>query len=61
MIGPIRQELLSGISNPAQFNRLKHTLSFFEDIVLETDRFVKAAGFSNLSRKNGIHGSTTDF
>ncbi len=61
MIGSIRQELLSGISNPAQFNKLKHTLSFFEDIILETDHFVKAAEFSNLCRKNGIQGSTTDF
>jgi len=61
MIGPIRQELLSGISNPSQFNKLKHTLSFFEDIILETDHFVKAAEFSNLCRKNGIQGSTTDF
>ena len=61
MIGPIRQELLSGISNPSQFNKLKHTLSYFEDIFLETDHFVNAAEFSNLCRKNGIQGSTTDF
>ena len=61
MIGPIRQELLSGISNPSQFNKLKYTLSFFEDIILKTDHFVEAAEFSNLCRKNGIQGSTTDF
>ena len=61
MIGPIRQELLSGISNPSQFNKLKHPLSFFEDIILKTDHFVEAAEFSNLCRKNGIQGSTTDF
>lgn len=61
MIGPIRQELLSGISSSSQFNKLKHTLSFFEDILLKTDHFVKAAEFSNLCRKNGIQGSTTDF
>jgi predicted nucleic acid-binding protein len=61
MIGPIRQELLSGISNPSQFNKLKHTLSFFEDIILKTDHFVEAAEFSNLCRKNGIQGPTTDF
>ncbi|GJQ58805.1 MAG: hypothetical protein D8M57_06345 [Candidatus Scalindua sp. AMX11] len=30
IIGPIRQELLSGISNPSQFNKLKHTLSFLK-------------------------------
>ncbi len=61
MIGPIRQELLSGISTPSQFNKLKHTISFFEDIILKTDHFVKAAEFSNLCRNNGIQGSTTDF
>jgi hypothetical protein len=61
MIGPIRQELLSGISNPSQFNKLKHNLSSFEDIILKTDHFVKAAEFSNLCRKNGIQGPTTDF
>jgi len=61
IIGPIRQELLSGISNPTQFNKLKRTLSFFEDIILKTDYFVKAAEFSNICRKNGIQGSTTDF
>ena len=61
MVGPIRQELLSGISNPSQFNKLKHTLSFFDDIILKTDHFIKAAEFSNLCRKNGIQGSTTDF
>ena len=61
MIGPIRQELLSGIPTPSQFNKLKHTISFFEDIILKTDHFVKAAEFSNLCRKNGIQGSTTDF
>jgi len=61
MIGPIRQELHSGISNSSQFNKLKQTLSFFEDIILKTDHFIKAAEFSNLCRKNGIQGSTTDF
>ena len=61
IIGPIRQELLSGISNPSQFNKLKRTLSFFEDIILKTDYFVKAAEFSNLCRKNGVQGTTTDF
>ncbi len=61
MIGPIRQELLSGIPNPSQFNKIKHTLSSFEDIILKTDHFIKAAEFSNLCRKKGIQGSTTDF
>lgn len=61
IIGPIRQELLSGISNTAQFNKLKKILSSFEDIPLETKYFIKAAEFSNICRNKGIQGSTIDF
>lgn len=61
MIGPIRQELLSGISDIAQFNKLKEMLSAFEDITLETKHFIKAAEFSNICRDKGIQGSTIDF
>ncbi|MCG2721014.1 MAG: PIN domain-containing protein [Thermodesulfovibrionales bacterium] len=61
MIGPIRQELLSGLSSISQFNKLKDILSAFEDIPLESKHFVKAAEFSNICRKKGIQGSTIDF
>ena len=61
MIGPIRQELLSGISDPQQFLRLKKILSAFEDIPLSTFHFEKAAEFSNVCRKAGVQGSTIDF
>lgn len=61
IIGPIRQELLSGISDPKQYNHLKEILSAFEDIPLVTVHFEKAAEFSNLCRKRGIQGSTIDF
>ena len=61
MIGPIRQELLSGISNLTQFNKLKETLSAFEDTPLKTKHFIKAAEFSNICRNNGVQGSTIDF
>ena len=61
IIGPIRQELLSGISDAQQFNQLRELLSAFEDIPIETEYFVKAAEFSNLCRTRGIQGSTTDF
>ena len=61
MSGPIIQELLSGIANPSQFNKLKQALSFLEGIILETDHFVKVSEFSNLCRKNAVQGSTTDF
>ncbi|MBI5417315.1 PIN domain-containing protein [Candidatus Poribacteria bacterium] len=61
IIGPIRQELLSGISNESQFESLKEHLSYFEDVPLSSEHFVKAAEFSNMCRINGIQGSTTDF
>ena len=61
MIGPIRQELLSGISETSQFKKLKDNLSSFDDLPLLSDYFVKAAEFSNICRKKGVQGSTTDF
>ena len=61
MIGPIRQELLSGIPEPLQFEKLRDRLSFFEDLPLLTEYFVKAAEFCNTCRKKGVQGPTTDF
>ena len=61
MIGPIRQELLSGISETNFIKKLRDTLSMFEDIALQTEHYVKAAEFSNFCRQKGIQGSTTDF
>ena len=61
MVGPIRQEVLSGISSARQFHKLKKTLSSFEDVPLKPEHFEKAAEFSNLCRKKGIQGSTVDF
>lgn len=60
-IGPIRQELLSGISNESQFESLREHLSSFEDVSLTSEHFIKAAEFSNICRKKGVQGSTTDF
>jgi predicted nucleic acid-binding protein len=61
IIGPIRQEILSGISSARQFQKLKKILSSFKDILLTTEHFEKAAEFSNICRSNGVQGSTTDF
>jgi predicted nucleic acid-binding protein len=61
IIGPIRQELLSGVTKEKQFQELKGHLSSFDSISLKKEHFEKAAEFSNICRKNGIQGSTTDF
>ena len=61
LIGPIRQEILSGVPDHRQFNKLKDILSAFEDIVLKKEHFEKAAAFSTICRSPRIHSSTTDF
>ena len=61
IIGPIRQELLSGITTTKQFLALKKALSAFADIPLTTEHFEKAAEFSNTCRSKGVQGSTIDF
>lgn len=61
IIGPIRQELLSGITSDVQFASLHERMAFFEDIPLHPDYFVKAAQYSNVCRGKGIQGSHTDF
>jgi len=61
IIGPIRQEILSGIKSQKQFENLRLYLSEFTDLSLETVDYEKAAEFFNINRKNGIQGSNTDF
>lgn len=61
IIGPIRQELLSGIKDERQFEQLATHLSAFPDLPVVADDYVTAAKFFNLCRKNGIQGSNTDF
>lgn len=61
LIGPIRQELLSGIKVEKQFTRLKGALQPFPDLSMEMGDFERAAEFFNRCRRNGIQGSNTDF
>jgi len=61
MIGPVRQEILSGISDVAVFNRLRQILEAYDDLPITTCDYVTAAQFYNICRKNGIQGSHIDF
>lgn len=61
IIGPIRQEILSGISKETQFESLKEHLSPFEDAPLTSNHFIKAAEFCNSCMKKDVQGSNTDF
>lgn len=61
MLGPIRQEILSGISRIAQFEKVKKNLVAFDDQEIQTADFERAAQMFNICRKKGIQGSHTDF
>jgi predicted nucleic acid-binding protein len=61
LIGPVRQEILSGIKSKQQFERLKDYLAAFPDLIIETEEYEKAAEFYNVCRKAGLQGSATDF
>jgi predicted nucleic acid-binding protein len=61
IIGPIRQEVLSGIRDAAMFERLRERLSAFPDEALTTGDYEQAAEFFNVCRAKGLQGSNTDF
>lgn len=61
MIGPIRQELLSGIKSQQQFERLREQLRSFPDLEINTADYELAAQFFNQCREKGIQGSHIDF
>jgi predicted nucleic acid-binding protein len=61
MIGPVRQEILSGIKEPAQFDRLREHFRVFPDIEIAQSDYEDAASFYNQCREKGIQGSNTDF
>lgn len=61
LLGPTRQEILSGIRNPAQFELTRRQLREFRDFPLETYDYESAAEAFNLCRSHGIQGSHTDF
>jgi predicted nucleic acid-binding protein len=61
IIGPVRQELLSGVRERWQFESLRRRLRSFADVGLSMAHFERAAEFSNRCRSRGIQGSGTDF
>ena len=61
LIGPVRQELLSGIKSKPQFEQLREHLRAFPDLGLEPADYEDAAAAFNRCRERGIQGSNTDF
>ena len=61
IIGPIRQEILSGIKDQKQFYELKDILGSFDDFPIITKDYELAAEYFNICRNKGVQGSNTDF
>jgi predicted nucleic acid-binding protein len=61
MIGPVRQELLSGVRDGAAFDRLRRSVRAFSDLPIVARDYEIAARCFNACRSRGIQGSNTDF
>ena len=60
MLGPIRQELLSGVRDADLWNTLKDKLRAFPDHPIETEDYENAGHYFNQCRAKGIQGTHTD-
>lgn len=60
IIGPIRQELLSGIPSAAQYEKLRTTLRSFPDEPIDTSDYEEAAKAGNDCRSKGVAVSIVD-
>jgi len=60
LLGPIRQEILSGIRESARFAKLQAVLDPFLDEEIAADDFVEAARLFNLCKDHGIECGATD-
>lgn len=60
LIGPIRQEILSGIRQDADFETLRERLASFDDLPVLTTDYEHAARLFNRCRSRGLTGTPTD-
>jgi len=60
IIGPIRQEILSGIKDMVQFGKISEALEAFPDEPLSTDTYIEAARLFNFCRAQGVQCGPVD-
>jgi predicted nucleic acid-binding protein len=60
LLGPTRQEVLSGIREESQFSRIRDHLRDFPDVKVDAGDYEEAARASNQCRRSGIAGSPVD-
>ncbi|MCP3887435.1 MAG: PIN domain-containing protein [Desulfobulbaceae bacterium] len=61
IMGPIRQEILSGYSDIRKYKKLREKLSYFENAPILDSDYELAAELCNKCRRKGIQGSHIDF
>ena len=61
LLGPVRQELLSGMRELTEFERLRDSLRAFPEPRLQSEDYEEAARMSNQCRAREIAGSAIDF
>ncbi len=61
IVGPVRQELLSGIREESSFKKLRDQLRAFEEVSPDVEDYEEAARLNNQCRSRGIAGSAIDF
>jgi predicted nucleic acid-binding protein len=61
LIGPVRQEVFSGIQEEAAFDKVCNRLRAFPDEPLDRSTWEEAARAHNACRAAGIAGSAVDF
>ena len=60
MLGPIRQELLSGIREEKIWEALREKLRAFPDYPIESEDYEAAGAYFNNCRRHGVQGTHTD-
>lgn len=61
LLGVVRQEILSGVRFPEQFQGLRQHLRAFPDLPMEVDDYELAAQFFNTCMSRGASGDPIDF
>lgn len=60
IVGPIRQEVLSGLKDSQHFQRIKTGLSVYPDELILTADYEEAARLFNLCRSQGLQSGPVD-
>lgn len=61
LIGPVRQEVLSGVRDPKQARKLRDALRAFPDLPIDRADYETAATYFSTCRSHGVQGTHTDF